>query len=93
MNIRLMTFKRNEPEFKRPPNIEWKMKDKTIVLSYDMADSHIVNCINLLINKRRFRPKDKEYDLYIDAFNDELKWRRLNDVIINKTIIRDLKFE
>jgi len=95
MNLRQLNYKQNVIT-NRPFNIEWKMKDGTIVTSHNMGNSHISNCINLLV-KRIIKIKHLSYDkeaitysiaemnLTIKLFKEELKWRDKNNVIIHNT--------
>ena len=98
MNLRQVSYKQTiaDKPIIRPFNVEWKMKDGTIVTSHNMSNSHIGNCINfllkrqtkysnLLTNKDNLKHHLDELQLLIDIFRKELIWRDKNDIIINTT--------
>ena len=51
MNLRRLMNKPEPPRVDRPYNIEWEMKNGTVVLSYTMSNNHIRNCIKMLDDK------------------------------------------
>jgi len=104
MNLRRLMHKPIPITVDRPWNIEWEMKDKQIVFSYEMSNSHIHNCIKLLdsnILNLTIRVLDgadlpahtvdesiAEFKRYIKVFKNEIAWRNQNNTFISRTRIR-----